>query len=125
VAAHKVRALEERVSEVLSVLDSVDPDRLAAMCADDVHRVDEISRGWRRGPEAFDDLEDSVDEVHSTIEDVVIRTWDSTGLVTCVIDQTSMIGEEEQRLTASPTTMVFRLEEDDWKLVLFHSVPVR
>jgi ketosteroid isomerase-like protein len=129
VASHAVPALEERVSEIFGLLDAMDVDRMTAVCVEDVHTVDEVSRAWRRGRDAFhadfSQLEDAIDDLHTTVGDLVIQSWESTGLVTCVIDQTYMMGEEEQRLTASPTTMVFRLEEGEWRLVLFHSVPVR
>ena len=121
--------LEDRVAEFFRVLDTLDVERLTALCAEDVHRVDEISRAWRRGRDAFrahfEGLEDMIEDLHSRIDDVVIRAWGDTGVVTCVIDQTYMMGEEEQRLTAAPTTLVFRRENGEWRLVLFHSVPVR
>jgi len=129
VHSHTTQALEERVAEIFRLLDAMDVEAMTAVCAEDVHRVDELSRGWRRGREAFradfTALEDVIDDLHSNVGDLVIQTWAETGVVTCVIDQRYMMGDEEQRLTAAPTSMVFRLEDGDWRLVLFHSVPVR
>ncbi len=51
------------------------------------------------------------------------REWGDAGLVTCVLDQTYRMQGKEQRITA-PTSMALRRVGDEWKIALFHSMPL-
>jgi ketosteroid isomerase-like protein len=92
-----------------------------------VQGVDEISRRWVRGR---DDLEayigqliERITDVHTTLRDVTEHVWDDTGLLNCWFEQRYTFDGTEQDISA-PTTMVFRRTTGEWKLALFHSIPV-
>jgi ketosteroid isomerase-like protein len=97
------------------------------MLSDDAQGVDEISRGWMRGRAAletyFGQLEGMVDEVRSEVSDIDTTEWGDVGVVTCVVDQSYSMQGQQQKITA-PTSMVFRREGDEWKIAVFHSVPL-
>jgi ketosteroid isomerase-like protein len=120
-------ALEQQVRRIFELVDSMDTDAMAAMIADDGQGVDEISRGWMRGREAleayFAQLKQMVDGVSSRIKDVHVSEWGDTGVVTCVVDQTYTMDGQEVEITA-PTSITLRREGDDWKIAVFHSVPL-
>jgi ketosteroid isomerase-like protein len=120
-------SLEQQVRRVFELLDAMDTDAIAAMLAEDGQGVDEISRGWMRGRSAleqyFAQLQQMVDGVSTKVSDVQVSEWADTGVVTCVVDQTYTMGGQEQEVTA-PTSITFRREGDDWKIAVFHSVPL-
>ncbi|MGH2871294.1 MAG: nuclear transport factor 2 family protein [Solirubrobacteraceae bacterium] len=119
--------LEREVRRILGLLDAMDVRGLAARLTDDAQGVDEISRSWIRGRAALDayfaQLEGTVSGVRSQLSDFHAATWDDVGLVTFVLDQTYKSNGQEQRITA-PASMVFRRDDDDWKAVLIHAVPI-
>ena len=120
-------SLEQQARRIFELVDAMDTTGMAALIADDAQGVDEISRGWMRGRAAleayFGQLEDMVDEVSSQVSDIHVAEWGDAGVVTCVVEQTYRMGGQEQRITA-PTSLTFRREGDDWRIVLFHSVPL-
>ena len=120
-------SLEQQVRRIFELVDALDTAGMAAMITDDAQGVDEISRGWMRGRAAlegyFGQLQDMVDEVRSQVSDFHATEWGGAGVVTCVVDQTYKMHGQEQRITA-PTSLTFRREGDDWKLAVFHSVPL-
>jgi ketosteroid isomerase-like protein len=120
-------ALEHEAHRIFELVDSMDTDAMAAMITDDGQGVDEISRRWMRGRDAleqyFGQLKEMVDGVSSRISDVHVSEWSDTGVVTCVVDQTYTMGGQEQEVRA-PTSITFRKDGDDWKIAVFHSVPL-
>ena len=120
-------ALEQQARRVFELVDAMDTDAMAAMVTDDAQGVDEISRGWMRGRDAleqyFTQLKAMVDGVSSRVSDVHVSEWGDTGVVTCVVDQTYTMGGQEQDIKA-PTSITFRREGEDWKIAVFHSVPL-
>ena len=126
-AQETATALEQHVRRIFELLDSMDTRAMAAMIADDGQGVDEISRGWMRGRDTieqyFAQLENMVEGVSSRVSDVHVSEWGDTGVVTCVVNQTYTMGGQEQEITA-PTSITFRREGDDWKIAVFHSVPL-
>jgi ketosteroid isomerase-like protein len=122
-----VSELELLTRRMFELIDTMDTRGMAAMIADDAQGIDEISRGWMRGRAAlegyFGQLEQMVDEVSSKVRNVHATEWGDAGVVTCVVDQTYEMDGAEQSITA-PTSIVFRREDGEWKLVVFHSVPL-
>jgi ketosteroid isomerase-like protein len=120
-------SLEQRAHQLFELVDNMDTAAMTAMLTDDAQGVDEISRGWLRGRPAlesyFAQLEEMVDEVRSQVRDVHVTEWADAGVVTCIVDQTYTMDGQRQDISA-PTSMTFRREGDDWKVVLFHSVPL-
>jgi ketosteroid isomerase-like protein len=122
-----VSELETLTRRIFELIDTMDTKGMSAMIADDAQGIDEISRGWMRGREAlegyFGQLEQMVDEVSSKVRNVHETEWGDAGLVTCVVDQTYEMDGAEQSITA-PTSIVFRREGGEWKIAMFHSVPL-
>jgi len=112
---------------IFELVDTMDTAAMTALLADDAQGVDEISRGWMRGRESleayFAELDGVVDEVQSRPSDIHVTEWGDAGVVTCVVDQAYSMGGREQRITA-PTSMTFRREAGEWRIVVFHSVPL-
>src|SRR4051812_27394499 len=127
-AQETTTALEQQVRRIFELVDSMDTHAMAEMIADDGQGVDEISRGWMRGRDAieqyFGQLENMVEGVSSRVTNLHTTEWGDTGVVTCVVNQTYTMGGQEQEVTA-PTSITFRREDDDWKIVVFHSVPLQ
>ena len=120
-------SLEQRVEQMLELLDATDVDGLGATLADDAQSVDEITRGWTRGRPAIEaylaELKDTVSDVHSQMRDPQERVWGDVGLVTFVLDQTYSMGGQQQTISA-PTSIVFVRQNSDWKIALIHTVPI-
>jgi ketosteroid isomerase-like protein len=119
--------LEQAVTDFFAALDSLDVDKMVDGITDDAQGVDEISRRWIRGKKDVSaymrQLAGSVSSVRTEVGDVSSGIQGDVGVVTCWLDQTYVLEGQEQRVSA-PTTIVFRREGDDWKLSLFHSVPL-
>ena len=122
-----VSAVGAVVTDFVAALDSLDVDAMLQWLADDAQGVDEISRRWIRGNADLSayirQLVSSVSSVRTEATDVSERLFGDVGVVTCWLDQTYTLDGREQSVSA-PTTMVFRNEGGDWKLSLFHSVPL-
>jgi len=127
VSDQSAASLEQRVQQLLELLDSMDLEPLGAMLTDDAQSVDEITRGWTRGRAAIQaylsQLKDTVSDVHSRMSDAQERTWGDIGLVTFVLDQTYTMDGQQQSISA-PTSIVFVREDGDWKVSLIHTVPI-
>jgi ketosteroid isomerase-like protein len=119
--------LEQVVSDFLAALDSLDVDAMLQGLTDDAQGVDEISRRWIRGKADLSayirQLASSVSSVRTEATDVSESVFGDVGVVTCSLDQTYTL-EGQERSVSAPTTLVFRNEDGDWKLSLFHSVPL-
>jgi ketosteroid isomerase-like protein len=119
--------LEQGATDFFAALDSLDVAAMLQVLTDDAQGVDEISRRWIRGREDVSayirQLASSVSSVRSEATDVSESIFGDVGVVTCWLDQTYTLGGQEQSVSA-PTTIVFRNEGGDWKLSLFHSVPL-
>jgi ketosteroid isomerase-like protein len=119
--------LEAVANKVIEALDARDRQRLFANVDVDVQSVDEVSRQWLRGRDAletyFGQIIDRVTDVRTTLRDVTEYVWDDTGLVTCWFEQRYTL-DGAQRQISAPTTIVFRRTDGQWKMALFHSVPL-
>jgi len=119
--------LEAVANEVIRALDARDRERLFANTDTDVQGVDEITRRWLRGRDEleahFGQIIERVTDVHTSLRDIAEHVWEDTGLLTCWFEQRYMLDGTPQAISA-PTTMVFRRLAGQWKLALFHSVPL-
>ena len=120
-------SLQQTVSRLLEGLDAMDLDALGTLVDDDIQSIDEITRRWLRGRPAVDgylsQLKDAVSDLHSEMHDVHENTWDDTALVTFVLGQTYTLDGQRQQISA-PTSVVFQRRENEWKIMLIHTVPL-
>jgi SnoaL-like domain len=119
--------LETVAVEFIKNLDALAVDGLISVLADDVEGVEEISRQWLRGRDAVEgylrELVTQVSDIHTEMRDVNERSWGDVGVLTSWLDQTYLYEGNEVRISA-PTTLLFRRVGADWKMALFHSVPL-
>jgi ketosteroid isomerase-like protein len=124
---HTATSLEQHARRVFEAIDAMDIAAMTAMITDDAQGVDEISRAWIRGRAALEEyfgrLDGAVDEVRSRVRDVHVTEWGDAGTVTCVLEQAYRMLGREQRITA-PTSLTFRRQAGEWKIAVFHSVPL-
>ncbi len=119
--------LEHAANALIEALDSLDLERMVQTVSQDVQSVDEVSRQWLRGDDEvrgyLAGLVAAVSDVHTEIKGAAERIWGDTGLLTCWMEQSYTMDGNSQRVSA-PTTLVFRRESGEWKLALFHSIPL-
>ena len=119
--------LEAVIRGMFDGLDRNDLEAMTKAFADDAQGVDEISRHWMRGRDELNayvgGLLTMVEDVSSELHDVRETTLDRTGILTCWLEQDYTLGGERHHISA-PTTAVFRHDDDGWKMVLFHSIPL-
>src|SRR2546428_5781610 len=117
--------LEKRVREMMRKMDAKDWDALTQMATDDLRGVDEITRKWTHGRKAIiDGLRQSpIDGLRTEVRDIKETTWGDVGLVACWIEQDYTCQGKPQHVSA-PTTLLFRRTGSDWRMALFHSVPL-
>ncbi len=119
--------LEDTVRGLFEALDKNDVDPGMHMLSSETQGIDEISRRWMRGDDEVrayvSDLMKQATDIHSEINDVREKTWGDVGLVTCWLEQDYTFNGERQHVSA-PTSVVLRLEQGDWKIALFHSLPL-
>jgi uncharacterized protein (TIGR02246 family) len=119
--------LERPVRDLFEALDRMDVEGMEKTIAKDAQSVDEISRRWLRSKDEIGrylrQLAGAVSEVRSELRDVHEQAWGDAGVVTCWLEQDYTIEGAGQHVSA-PTTFVLRREDGDWRIALFHSVPL-
>jgi len=117
--------LEKRVREAMRKIDAKDWDGLSQMATEDMRGVDEVTRKWTLGKKAIIDglREAPIEDIRSDLRDVNEVTWGDAGLVTCWIEQDYRLEGKPMHVSA-PTTFLFRRMGSDWRVALFHSVPL-
>jgi ketosteroid isomerase-like protein len=119
--------LEKVATDFMAALDSNDVDRVLESIGEDAQGVDEISRRWLRGRGDLDSyvrqVMGAVRGVRSELRDAQERVWGDVGVLTCWLEQDYTFEGNAQHISA-PTTIVLRREGGEWKIALFHSVPL-
>ncbi|HKC91841.1 MAG TPA: nuclear transport factor 2 family protein [Candidatus Limnocylindria bacterium] len=117
--------LTKRVRDMMGKMDAKDWDALNQMATDDLQGVDEITRQWTHGRKKIIDglREAPIEDLRTEVRDINESTWGDTGLVTCWIEQDYTYQGKPQHVSA-PTTLLFRKFGSDWRMTLFHSVPL-
>jgi ketosteroid isomerase-like protein len=119
--------LEAATRRYFDFVDQKDAEAVIQAGTEDIQVVDEISRRWMRGIDELGayirGLLKMVDDVHTSITDVHENSIGDIGIVTCWIDQDYSLKGEAKHVSA-PTTVAFRRENEAWKVLLFHSVPL-
>lgn len=119
---------EAVVREMFSALDRGDADSMLKFAASDMLGIDEVARHWLRGRGKVGDhvrqLTAMVSDLQSELSDVHELSWDDdSSIVTCWLEQDYTVDGERHHISA-PTSVVLRREEGQWRIVLFHSVPL-
>jgi ketosteroid isomerase-like protein len=119
--------LEGVANELFDALDSRDYERLIGKTDADAQSVDENSRRWLRGRDELGaylrQMIEMVTDVDTKLSDATEHIWNDIGVFTCWLEQRYTLDGSPQEVSA-PTTMVFRRTDGEWKLALFHSVPL-
>ena len=119
--------LEALTRELFGALDRKDAEAVIRAAAKDVQGVDEISRKWMRGRDAigtyFRETIGLVEDIHSTIGDVHETVQGDVGFVTCWLEQDYTL-EGKRTHVSAPTTIAYRRESNQWKILLIHTVPL-
>jgi ketosteroid isomerase-like protein len=119
--------LETVLRTMMDGLDKGDMSSVTAALAGGAQGIDEISRRWMRGDDEVRDyaakLAGLVSDVHTEIRDPHEAIWGDTGVLTCWLDQDYTIEGDPTHISA-PTTVVMRKEDGDWRVALFHSIPL-
>jgi hypothetical protein len=115
------------VQRIFEALDKADVETALALIESDAQGIDEISRKWIRGAGEMTayvrQLMETAGDVHSEIHAVHEIDWGETGIVTFWLEQDYTLEGERAHISA-PTTCVLRREGGDWKITLFHSIPL-
>jgi ketosteroid isomerase-like protein len=119
--------LEAVTRQLFEALDRKDADAIIRSAAKDVQGVDEISRRWMRGHDAigtyFRQAMGMVDDIRSTVGDVHETVQGDVGFITCWLEQDYTL-EGKRTHVSAPTTVAFRRESNQWKILLIHTVPL-
>jgi len=119
--------LEKVANDLMAALDSKDLDRMVESIGEDAQGVDEISRRWLRDRDELNSylrqMIGAVSGVRSELRDAQERVWGDVGVLTCWLDQDYTFEGNAQHISA-PTTIVLRREGGEWKVALFHSIPL-
>jgi uncharacterized protein (TIGR02246 family) len=115
------------VRSMFDALGAGDAEAVMRLAADDMQGVDEISRRWLRGStevgEYIGQLVGAVQDVDSQMLDPHERQWGDCGVVTFWLEQTYTYEGQAAQVSA-PTSVVLRKADDQWKVALFHSIPL-
>jgi uncharacterized protein (TIGR02246 family) len=115
------------VQRMFEALDKGDVEGALGAMASEVQGIDEVSRRWMRGRDEVvghtRDLMTRATDVHSEMHDVHESEWGDTGAVTFWLEQDYTFEEAREHVSA-PTTCILRSEAGDWRIALFHSIPI-
>jgi ketosteroid isomerase-like protein len=118
---------EDVVRELFDAVDALDFDRALATMADDVQSVNEMSRSWLRGKAAkaasYEGIDGALSGGASELSDLRTEVWGDLALVTLWLEQDYTHEGTTQHVSA-PSSFLLR-RDDDWKIVLIHSIPVQ
>ena len=119
--------LESLAREAIAAFENLDGDALVTISDTDVQGVDELSRKWLRGANELKDyingLKGMVTDIQTTMSDFHETVLGDAGLVTFWLEQDYVAGGETQHVSA-PTSCVARKDNGQWRVVLFHTVPL-
>lgn len=119
--------LQAVLQGMFDALGRNDPETMLGHLAEETQGVDELSREWMRGREVLEryirGMITQVGDVQSEIRDVHEVIWDDTGLMTFWLEQDYTLGGERHHISA-PSSAVFRREDGEWRVVVFHSIPL-
>jgi ketosteroid isomerase-like protein len=118
--------LKNVVIDLFAAFDKLDIKSVVNRLSDDIEQVDELTQKWSRGKakvaEAYNALAGMVSEIKSELSDFNVITSSDMSIVTCTLHQSYMYEGNLVSIVA-PTTVAFRQDGGEWKIVLVHSLP--
>jgi len=118
--------LKNVVIDCFAAFDKLDIASVIDRLSDDIEQVDELTQKWSRGKakvaEAYNALAGMVSEIKSELSDFNVITSSDMSIVTCTLHQ-SYMHEGNLVSIVAPTTVAFRQDGGEWKVVLVHSLP--
>lgn len=112
---------------MFDALGQQDPEKLLGHFSREPQGIDEISREWMRGREALETylrgLLPQVRDVRSELKDVHEVVMGDIGVATFWLEQDYTLAGENHHISA-PSSAVLRREDGQWKVVIFHSIPL-
>jgi ketosteroid isomerase-like protein len=119
--------LENIVTQLFKSVDDLDIPNVVKWFADDIQMVEEISGKWTRGKnhaeKAFLDALEVASDFHSKGSEFYTVMSGESALLTCLLTQTYIYKGNPVSIVA-PTTVAFRRENGEWKIILLHSLPL-
>ena len=119
--------LESAMKEMFDTLGRDDPEELIGHFSAEPQGIDELSREWMRGRDALAayvrGMLSQVKDVKSEMRDFHEVIVGDVGLATFWLEQEYTLDGEKHRISA-PSSAVLRKEDGEWKIVLFHSIPL-
>ena len=119
--------LEAAMREMFDTLGRDDPEAMLGHFSREPQGIDELSREWMRGRDAMAayirGMLSQVKDVKSEIRDFHEVIVGDLGLATFWLEQEYTLGGEKHHVSA-PSSAVLQLEDGEWKIVLFHSIPL-
>lgn len=104
-----------------------DPETLLGHFSQEPQGVDELSREWMRGREALETylrgMMTHVKDVESEIRDLHEVIMGDIGLATFWLEQDYTLEGERHHISA-PSSAVLQREDGEWKILIFHSIPL-
>jgi ketosteroid isomerase-like protein len=114
------------VIDLFKCLDKLDMKSIIDKMSEDFEQVDELTQKWTRGKAnsevVFNAMVESVSEIKSDLSDFNVITSSEMAIVTCTLNQ-SYVYEGKPISIVAPTTVAFRQENGEWKIVLIHTMP--
>ena len=115
------------VRAMLSNFEKMNFDGVMSAIGKDGQGIDELSRAWMRSSVAmrkyFETVAGSVTNIRSKLTDVHEKVMGDVGIVTLWLEQDYKLNGKPQHVSA-PTTVVLQRSGGDWKIILFHSIPL-
>jgi ketosteroid isomerase-like protein len=119
--------LEAAMKEMFDTLGRDDPEEMIGHFSAEPQGIDELSREWMRGRDAMETyirgMLSQVKDVKSEMRDFHEIIVGDVGLATFWLEQEYTLGGEKHHISA-PSSAVLRKEGGEWKIALFHSIPL-
>jgi uncharacterized protein (TIGR02246 family) len=112
---------------MFDALGQQDPEKMLGHFSREPQGIDEISREWMRGRDALEaylrGLLPQVQDVRSELKDFHEVVMGDIGLATFWLEQDYTF-EGKQHHISAPSSAVLAREDGQWKVVIFHSIPL-
>jgi ketosteroid isomerase-like protein len=119
--------LEPTIHAMLDALARGDVEAGSRLLDDEVQGIDEISRRWLRGRAevrgCLEQAAGAISDMRSEVRDLEERTSGDIGIATFWLEQEYSLAGRRERISA-PSTVVLRRDGDEWRVLLFHSIPL-